>query len=440
MTYGQCQEYLQAILVSGIKFGLRNVRSVLSVLGTPQRKYPTVLVGGTNGKGSVCALLTKILSLHGFRVGLYTSPHLIRVEERIRIGDELIKRREFCLLLARLKSAVEELIKAGKLASPLTYFETLTCLAFLHFEQQKADIAVLEVGMGGRLDATNVVRPRVSVITTVSRDHQEFLGRTLRRIAFEKAGIIKRGVPVVCGLNRGGIAYRIIKARAKEVEGPFLGVFDEEDSFDVLKNPRGHLFSFRWQGRMFHFSPGLLGEHQGRNSAVALVTALELSKRWKELKEETILRGIREARWEGRLEAVSGNPLVVLDGAHNEEGAAAAAAYAQDFMPRPLTLVYGTIKDKDIGRLARCLFPVANKVILTSFPYHRAASPEKIFAEAPALRKRIFLESDPRRAVEKALDLTPARGAILVTGSLFLVGEVKKHFPHWSKMMQTLAG
>ncbi len=439
MTYGQCQEYLQAILVSGIKFGLRNVRSVLSVLGMPERKYPTVLVGGTNGKGSVCALLTKILSLQGFRVGLYTSPHLIRVEERIRIGDELIARREFCLLLAMLKSAVEELIKAGKLASPLTYFETLTCLALLHFERQKVDIAVLEVGMGGRLDATNVVRPRVSVITTVSRDHQEFLGRTLRRIAFEKAGIIKRGVPVVCGLNRGGIAYRVISARAKNLGAPFLGVFDEKDAFEIFKNPRGNIFSFRWHGRMFRFSPGLRGEHQGRNAAIGIVAALELSERWKELNERIILRGIREARWEGRLETVSRHPLVVLDGAHNEEGAVAAGTYAWDCMPRPLTLVYGTMKDKDIKRAARRLFPVARTVILTSFPYHRAASPEKIFVEAPALRKRIFLEPDPKRAVEKALDLTPARGAILVTGSLFLVGEVKKHFPQWSKMMRTPA-
>jgi dihydrofolate synthase/folylpolyglutamate synthase len=440
MTYGQCQEYLRAILVSGIKFGLRNVRTVLSALGTPHRKFPAVLVGGTNGKGSVCAMLTKILSLHGFRVGLYTSPHLIRVEERIRINDELIPRRDFCRLLAQLKCAIEELIKIGKLASPLTYFEILTCLAFLHFEQERVDIAVLEVGMGGRLDATNVVRPRISVITTVSRDHQEFLGRTLGRIATEKAGIVKRGVPVVCGLAGKGAAYGVIRAKAEEIGAPFLGVFDEKDAYKALKKSHDDLFSLHWHGRTYRYSPGLQGEHQGRNAAVAIVTALELSTQWKRLHAETIVRGIKETRWEGRLEAVSRRPQVVLDGAHNEEGAAAVSAYARDSMSRPLTLVFGTMKDKDINRVTRCLFPVARTIILTSFPYHRAASPEKIFAEAPIQRKRIFLETDPQKAVDRALELTPVQGAILVTGSLFLVGEVKKHFPQWSKMMGTPAG
>lgn len=440
MTYGQCQEYLQAILVSGIKFGLKNVRTVLSALGAPQRKYPAVLVGGTNGKGSVCAMLTNILSLHGFRVGLYTSPHLIRVEERIRIGEKPISRGDFCRLLERLKCVVEELIRAGKLASPLTYFETLTCLAFLHFARQRVDIAVLEVGMGGRLDAINVVCPLVSVITTVSKDHQEFLGRSLSRIASEKAGIVKRGVPVVCGLVREGTAYRVIRGRARGLGAPFRGVFDEKDSYQALKRSPGYFFLFRRQGRTYGYSPGLPGEHQGRNAAVAIVSALELSARWKRLNTETIVRGINEARWEGRLEAVSNRPLVVLDGAHNEEGAAAASAYARDFMPGPLTLVFGTMKDKDIERVTQHLFPVARTIVLTSFFYHRAASPEKIFVEAPALRKRIFLEADPQKAVEWALELTPPQGSVLITGSLFLVGEVKKHFPQWSRVTGSPAG
>ena len=197
MNYAECRRYLQEVLGSGVKFGLDNVRTVLAALGNPHFAYPSVLVGGTNGKGSVCAMLAEVLSRHGFRVGLYTSPHLVLIEERVRIGGCPISRRDFCRLLSRLKELIPELIASGKLESPPTYFEILTILALQYLFEKKVDIAVLEVGMGGRLDATNVVTPLVSVITSVGLDHQEFLGRTLAEIAFEKAGIIKPWVPVV---------------------------------------------------------------------------------------------------------------------------------------------------------------------------------------------------------------------------------------------------
>jgi dihydrofolate synthase/folylpolyglutamate synthase len=432
MNYEQCQQYLQGILESGIKFGLDNVRTVLSALGQPHQNYPSVLVAGTNGKGSVCAMLAKILSLHGFRVGLYTSPHLVRVEERFRIGEEPISSRRFCRLLFFLKSKVEELIEVGKLPSTPTYFEMLTCLAFLHFETQNVDIAVLEVGMGGRLDATNVVTPLVSVITTVSRDHQEFLGRTLSRIAFEKAGIIKPRVPVVCGLSKGK-AYNVIKKRAGELEAPFIGVFDEKGAFCMQKKQRGYCFSYRRGEKTFIYTPALRGEHQGRNAAVAIVTALELSRRWKKLGKKKILKGIRKARWDGRLEVVSRNPLVVLDGAHNEEGAGALGAYARNFLPQPRSLVFGIMKDKNIHKVADLLFPLAQTIFLTSSPYKRAATPESIKAQVPTRGRNVLLEPDLKRAIQKALEITPGRGSLLITGSLFLVGEVKKRIRQWSK-------
>jgi dihydrofolate synthase/folylpolyglutamate synthase len=427
MNYGQCQRYLQAIQASGVKFGLENVRTVLSALGQPQQKYPSVLVAGTNGKGSVCAMLAKVLSVHGFRVGLYTSPHLVRIEERFRIGDDPISPRKFCRLLSILKGKVDELIEAGKLPSTPTHFEMLTCLAFLFFESQNVDIAVLEVGMGGRLDATNVVTPLLSAITTVSKDHQEFLGRTLSLIAYEKAGIVKPGVPVVCGLT-GGRAYEVIKRKARELKAPFFGVFDEKDAFRQKKSRNGYRFSYSRGGMTFRFTPALRGEHQGRNAAVAIAAAQELSGRWKRLEKNKILQGIKEARWDGRLEIVARNPLVILDGAHNEEGARAVEVYARNFLPRPRTLVFGIMKDKNILRVASRLFPLARTVFLTSFPYKRAASPENVKALASAGRKGLFLEPDPRRAIQAALKLTPGRGSLLVTGSLFLVGEAKKHF------------
>jgi dihydrofolate synthase/folylpolyglutamate synthase len=432
MNYGQCQEYLQRILESGVKFGLDNVRAVLSGLGQPHQKYPSILIAGTNGKGSVCAMLAKILVGHGFRVGLYTSPNLVRVEERFKIGEEPISSRRFCRLLSLLRSKVEELVQAGTLSSTPTYFELLTCLAFLYFEAQSVDIAVLEVGMGGRLDATNVVTPQVSVITTVSRDHQEFLGRTLGQIAFEKAGIIKPGVPVVCGLPQGE-AYGVIKRRADELEAPFLGVFEEKDAFHVRKGQQGYRFYFGWGGEKFVYTPALRGEHQGKNAAVAIVAALALSRRWKKLEKKKILQGIKKTRWKGRLEVVSRRPLVVLDGAHNEEGARAVGAYARDFLPRPRTLVFGILKDKDIPTVAGLLFPLAKTIVLTGFPYERAAAPRSIRARVRAKGREVFVEPDAVRAVQKALERTPRQGSILITGSLFLVGEVKKRIPQWSK-------
>jgi len=425
MNYGQCQGYLQEIIRAGVKFGLDNVQTVLTSLGRPEQKYPSVLVAGTNGKGSVCSMLAEILSLHGHKVGLFTSPHLVRVEERIRIGSDTVSPREFCSLLTRVKRTIDELIGSGKLVSPLTYFETLTVLALLHFARRKVDIAVLEVGMGGKLDATNVITPLVSVITSVSHDHQEFLGRTLSRIALEKAGIIKPGVPVVSGVT-GAAADKVIKKKAAQSGAPFLGVFEDHTALRSRRTRAGFSFSFRWRGRTFRFSPGLPGGHQGRNGAVAVAAALEISRRWKALEERKILSGVEQTRWEGRLEIVSQRPEVVLDGAHNEEGARAAAAYARDFLPRPLTLVFGIMKDKNIRSVTRHLFPLAAKIIITSMPCERAASPEHVFVASALRGGCVFLEPDPIRAVNAASRLTPPEGSILITGSLFLVGEIKK--------------
>lgn len=425
MNRGQCRDYLQKILESGVKFGLDNVRAVLAALGDPQSTYPSILVGGTNGKGSVCAMLSEILTLHGLRVGLYTSPHLVRVEERVRVAGQPIPGPSFCRLLTAFKQTVDALIRDGRLAAPPTYFETLTCLALLYFKEKRVEAAVLEVGMGGRLDATNVVEPLASVITTVSRDHQEFLGRTLGRIAMEKAGIIKPGVPVICGLTKG-VAREVIKRRARQVTAPFVEVFEGPRALTSERTARGFRFRFRWLGKVFRYTPGLRGEHQGRNAAVAIVTALSLKAPWATPSKGTILRGIARASWPGRLEEVGRRPRIILDGAHNEEGARAVAAYAADFLPRPRTLVFAAMKDKDIPKLTRILFSLARTVILTGLPMARAAAPEDVLCQGPRRGGRVLIEPDPNKALEKARQVTPPGGSILVTGSLFLVGEVKR--------------
>jgi dihydrofolate synthase/folylpolyglutamate synthase len=425
MNYAECQRYLQEVLGSGVKFGLNNVRAVLAALRNPHLAYPSILVAGTNGKGSVCAMLAEILSRHGFRIGLYTSPHLVHVEERIRVGGSPIPRRDFCRLLSRLKGLIPGLVASGKLESPPTYFEVLTILGLQYFCERKVDLAVLEVGMGGRLDATNVVTPLVSVITTVGRDHQEFLGRTLAEIAFEKAGIIKPGVPLICG-RVPRMARKVINRKAREMGSPVRGVLDEPGDLSARRLKDGFRFSLRFAGEEFVFQPKLPGEHQGRNAALAIAAGWELSRSWRRLSKRRIIQGIREADWPGRLEVISRRPLVVLDGAHNEAGARVAAAYAREFLPRPLTLVFGIMRDKSIRRVSAELFPLADNIFLTSLPMPRAASPELVYSLAPVRKKLAFLEPDPKKAVQKAIEMTPRNGSVLITGSLYLVGEIKK--------------
>lgn len=425
MNYEECLRYLENVQNLGIKFGLDNVRAILDSVDNPHLKYPSILVAGTNGKGSVCALLTQIFTLHNFRVGLFTSPHLVRVEERIRIGKKLISVRSFCQILTLLREKIEDLIAAKTLLSPPTYFELLTCLGFIYFKEQKVDIVVLEVGMGGRFDATNVADPLATVITTISAEHQRFLGESLEQIAFEKAGIIRSGVPVICGVEERK-AFLTIEKIAQELRALFFGVFEKRGSFIPLRNKNGFSFEYRSEREKYDFSPALRGLHQGRNAAMAIVAAEQLSKNWKSLEKAKIIQGIEKCQWEGRLEVVSHNPLIILDGAHNEEGAKALRSYVRDFISSPLILVFAMMRDKKIEKIADILFPLAKKIILTRFPYFRAASPNQIKAKTLRFENRILLEPNPKKAFHLALQNATPQDSILVAGSLFIVGEIKK--------------
>ncbi|MBN1271502.1 MAG: bifunctional folylpolyglutamate synthase/dihydrofolate synthase [Candidatus Aminicenantes bacterium] len=424
MNYEQCLAYLDSIQNLGIKFGLDNVRAILLALGNPHLEYPSLLVAGSNGKGSVCAMLARILELHGYRTGLYTSPHLIDLRERIRLNGRMVSRQCFCRNLTALKDCIDELIAKKILISVPTYFEMMTCLAFLCFKERKVNMAVLEVGMGGRFDATNVVTPLVSVITTISGEHKKYLGDTLARIAFEKAGIIKPDVHVVCGV-RHGEAYDVIKKRAEELKAPFFGVFNGKRRLETMKRGGKFAFTYRSDSREYSFCPSLRGEHQGRNAAIAVAAAEVLSGIHEKIPSETVVRGVESTLWEGRLEVYSQNPLVLLDGAHNEEGALALRNYIREFVSPPVILIFAVMRDKEIDLLADILFPLAKKVFLTSFPYFRAASPREIKGRTK-FHEKIVLEPVVRRAVQRALHEAGPDGSVVVAGSLFLVGEVKR--------------
>ncbi|MEE9500494.1 MAG: folylpolyglutamate synthase/dihydrofolate synthase family protein [Candidatus Aminicenantaceae bacterium] len=427
MNYEQCLIYLDQIQNLGIKFGLDNVRTILSSLNDPQNQYPAIHIAGTNGKGSVCAILSQILMEHGHRPGLFTSPHLVTVRERIRIAGDPIPEEDFSRHLSRLREVVEELIVSKALLSPPTYFEMLSCLAFLHFAEERVDMAVLEVGMGGRYDATNVVTPVVSAITTISPEHQKFLGETQSEIASEKAGIIKPGIPLVCGVEET-VAHTTIRNRAEELNAPFFAVFSDSRRLHKEKTEQNFRFEYTCGEEKYNYLPSLLGEHQGKNAAIAIAVARQLSKDWRRLDQSRIIRGIETAKWPGRLEIVSERPLVLVDGAHNVEGAKALRKYVQEFISLPCVLVFAVMRDKNIQKLSEILFPLAHTVICTRFPYFKAASPEDIQRQASRFHGRIVFQPDVPEAAQAALQAASPDGVVLVAGSLFLVGEIKKIF------------
>ncbi len=423
MKYEECLDYLEQTSRFGIKLGLENILYLLKELNCPHFSFPSVLVAGTNGKGSVCAMIQSALQRHGFKIGLYTSPHLVRVEERIRINQELISPNDFCQLLSFLQERINELLSSKRLAFHPTYFELLTVLAFLYFAQQKVDLAILEVGLGGRLDATNVVTPLVSVITTISRDHVEHLGRTIKKIAAEKAGIIKPGIPIVCGqLQRS--ALEIVASRAKEVGAPLIRVFDRKKLVKIDKDD--FLYAYYNKGEKYVFRPGLVGDHQARNAAIAIATLGVLEERWKPIEKEKIIEGIEQVIWEGRLEKIGDKPEVYLDGAHNEEGAKALRHFIERKRPGKLILIFSMLKDKAIRRVARYLFPLATKVFITSIPFWRAAAPEEIGKITSDLNVPKVIVPDCLQALKIAKLAAGEGGMVLVTGSLYLVGEIKK--------------
>jgi dihydrofolate synthase / folylpolyglutamate synthase len=425
MTPSECRDYLGHLQHFGIKLGLENIAALLAALGNPQSRFLSIHVAGTNGKGSVSAMLARITEAHGLRTGLYTSPHLARVEERICIDGAEIAPRRFRELLARLKAVIDGLMFEGRLVYHPTYFEVLTALAFLQFAERRVDVAVLEVGMGGRFDATNVVRPLVSVITTIAMDHEKHLGSTLAKIAFEKAGIIKPGVPIVCGV-REGEALREIRRVASEREAPLIEAFGRGRRLEVRPKRAGFRFVYEGEHGRYSFSPALAGRHQGTNAAVAIAASEMLSRTWRPLDKAKIVKAVQETRWEGRLETVRRRPRVLLDGAHNVEGAEALAAHVRGTIRRPVVLVFAAMQDKDLRSMTRILFPLCEAVVLTRVPYKRSATPEELAAAAPPFKGRLFLEADTRKAVRLALAESRGRTPVVIAGSLFLIGEIKR--------------
>jgi dihydrofolate synthase / folylpolyglutamate synthase len=421
------------------KFDLRNMEILAEALGHPERRFPSVLIAGTNGKGSTSATLAAICQAAGYETGLYTSPHLVKINERIQLNGEPISDAEFTEIYDRVVTSGKQLVAQGKLAQPPSFFETLTAMAFEFFASAKVDIAILEVGMGGRLDATNIVTPAISVITDVALDHQNYLGNTVGEIAREKAGIIKQN-GVVVTLPQHPQANDVIgqvaterNARGVSATKYVPNVSPGAVKFDALR-PIAHQTGAFFRSRYFIEVMGepvlvetpLIGRHQLRNVALAIAVAEELTQHGFTITPQQISEGIAQTRWPGRFQFIartSTHPDTIVDVAHNPAGAwALRSAISENFGERPLTLIFGAMRDKAIPEMLQILAPIAQHLILTHADSPRAASEVEIKQMVPGLASDAVLTKSVADAIAQAARVTPHNGLVVITGSIYVVG------------------
>jgi dihydrofolate synthase/folylpolyglutamate synthase len=400
------------------KFGLERITTVLHALRDPQEQCRFVHVAGTNGKGSTCAMIESGLRAAGRRTGLFISPHLCSPTERISINGVPVAADCFTDAFNRVHAAVEELLDKGAIDLHTTYFETVTAMAFVIFAEARLDVVVLEVGLGGRLDATNVVQPDVCVVTPIDFDHEAWLGRSLETIAGEKAGILKAGVPAIFAQQRPEVSP-VLESRARELGIPVDRTNDWAIS-DLELHARGSRFRLAGS-RTLRIECPLAGEHQVENARTAAVSLLRAN-----ISASAIEQGIAQVRWPGRLERVSERPEILIDGAHNPAGARALAGYLERFYHgRRLRLIYGAMRDKAVEEVCAILFPLAQEVIATAPDQPRALHPEAIRAlsDHPNVRVTVSLAA----ALDLVRDASP-EDVVIITGSLYLVGEARTTF------------
>ena len=412
------------------KFDLENILVLAERLGHPERAYPSTHIAGTNGKGSAAAFLESILRHAGLRTGLNTSPHLEKINERMRINGQEISDEPFAETLTHIHALIEELLAAGKLRAHPTYFECVTAMAFEHFARERVNFGVFEVGLGGRLDATNILSPLVTIITRIDFDHESFLGHSLREIAAEKAGILKTGVPVVLAEQRQE-AREVIVARATELGCP---VVEPSEIFQVNQESmedgcvRARVIEAD-SGTTFEIAPNLPGRFQLQNALNAVATARLLHNRGFPITDDAVMRGIAETVWPGRLEKLQSDPAVYLDGAHNPGAARELAHFLeQNFAGRKVWLVYAALRDKAVDEVARLLFPHAAEVIFTAPHTSRAVSAPQLAEIAGHHAARFSVIPDAQRAFERALAQAAPEDAIFITGSLYLVGQLRHYW------------
>lgn len=412
------------------KFALDNISTLARALGNPHIAVPSAHIAGTNGKGSTAAFLDAVLRAARMSTGLYTSPHLERINERIRISGEDISDGAFAAAWTRIQGVIEALLASGELAAHPTFFECVTAIAFVAFAERPVDFAVYEVGLGGRLDATNIVQPEVGVITPVDFDHESFLGHSIEEIAGEKAGIIKPGAWIVCAPQREE-ARRVIEQRAAEL-GARVWRIDDEWIVEDVKSRDG-LYSaaatHKPTSTKMRIAPSLAGRFQIDNALAAATAAILLQERGRPISHGAIEEGIASAQWPGRLERVAKEPAIYFDGAHNPAAARELRKFWDDELAgKRIFLIYGAMRDKAVDEIAGVLFPRAEKVFLTQPRQPRAISVELLAEMTAGLARSEERIPEPAAALEKARVEANRDDVIFITGSLFLVGDLRREW------------
>jgi len=399
----------------GIKFGLSKTSNLLRAFGDPHRGQHYIHIAGTNGKGSVGAMLESILLESGLTVGFYTSPHLVSFTERFRINKVGIDRDQAAAL-------IHEVYRVTDKREPPTFFEMTTAMALLYFARSKVDVGIIEVGMGGRLDATNIITPMVSVITNIGLDHSQFLGNTIIDIAREKGGIIKAGIDMATAVSQGPVK-KLFQSLCEGRGAPFWSLGHDARYRRLASGLLGY---YGVRERYTDLALGLKGRFQYRNAALSLLTLEILKGKGIAVSEEDIRLGFANPLWPGRLEIVSSRPAIVLDGAHNIPAMRSLAdSIKRDFDFKNLVLVMGIMADKEISRILREILPLASRVIFTRPAYYRAAEPQRLLKAAEELGWGGEVRTPLSAAIERARNLADERDLILITGSLFTVGEAK---------------
>jgi len=426
MNYLEFTEWMFGLERFGIKLGLENISEFLGRIGNPHRDFKSIHVTGTNGKGSVCVFTSEILRKHGLKVGLYTSPHLVDFRERIKINNREIAEKDVLRIGLPLRRVMEEMEAESK-EKQLTFFEFTTALAFKYFSEKKVDIAVAEVGMGGRLDATNVLVPEVAAITRIGLEHTNYLGSTIPDITREKAGIIKPGVSVVT-CERKPDALAVIQSTCEKRGANLRRIGKDFEVSSVKQTLRGTRFDYSGGRKLMGMKTHLLGAYQAENAAAAIAMIEELAKRGTFVTDEEIRKGLLSARWPGRLDVVSERPFVMFDGSHNPDGVTATVKVLQDLKLTPMTFVLGCMDDKDARGIVRAIAPVASRIVVTQARFKRALSSEKLAAiVSEEFKGHTETVSRSEQALERALNGDEGEG-VCVIGSLYLVGEA---IPWW---------
>ncbi|MBM7854539.1 dihydrofolate synthase/folylpolyglutamate synthase [Desulfohalotomaculum tongense] len=428
MNYLQARDYLKNLTKFGINLGLDRIKELLRRLGSPHLQLKVIHVGGTNGKGSTTSMIASILRAAGYKVGTFTSPHLHRYTERCCINGEEIKEQQVADLVNQLKPHLEDMCAAG-FEHP-TEFEVSTAMACCYFHRQRVDFAVLEVGLGGEIDSTNVVQPLVSVITNVSLDHMDYLGHTIEEVARVKAGIIKENVPVVTAA-REPEALAVIKETCLKRSAP-LTIVGRDITWQAGKTGAHHRGQhLAITGRLNHYPDiylPLLGLHQQVNAATAVAALEILSLQGITITPDIVRRGLAGVKWPGRFEILPGQPAVVLDGAHNAAGARSLVqTLKQQFAGRRMVLVLGMLSDKERQKVIDALVPLAAAVVVTKPNNPRCGNWRQVADWARRYIPRVYVREQVPRAVDTALDIAGLQDVVCVTGSLYMLAEAREY-------------